>query len=202
MFEPYLLNHPWLVASIWLVLYSSDYYLTLYGAKLAAAQTVFQSDGSYELTPAYQKDIDSGNRKSVVFFRSLFVGALILLVPPLVAPDCHGWLYGLLVGYCVFVELVVHLRHFYSILTYRSVIGKAPLYSGRVFSTRRGTYQRSAQDLLGLGVLTLVCFSLTGSFVLLGGGLRVVREAFRHWRLSKACPLPSPEPEAVPDEAE
>ena len=195
MFEPYLLSHPLLVAGIWVVLYTSDYYLTLYGAKLRAAQSVFLTEGSYELTPDYQKDIDAGNKRSFTFLVWLIAGAAMLLVPLLVA-DCPRWLYGLLVGYVVFVELGVHLRHVSNVFTYGAVLGPRPTASGRVLFARRGVYERSALDLATLGVFTLLVYGLTGSFVLLGGGLRLMREGYRHWRLSKVFPLPSPTDEA------
>ncbi len=56
MVERYLLSHPWLAPVLWMVLHTSDYYLTLWGAKLARRQPFFELEGSYELTPDYQDD--------------------------------------------------------------------------------------------------------------------------------------------------
>ena len=57
----YLLNTIWLGPCIWAALFFSDYYLTLHCAQLyrdrVREKLVFE--GSYELTPYYQQDIDS-----------------------------------------------------------------------------------------------------------------------------------------------
>ena len=52
----------WLALAIWVVSYCADYYLTLYSARLyrAQAQAHFAFEGSLELTPYYQADIDGG----------------------------------------------------------------------------------------------------------------------------------------------
>jgi hypothetical protein len=56
--ESYMLNHPWLVILIWIVLYTGDHYLTIIGARLHRKQNIFEFEGSYELTPECQSDID------------------------------------------------------------------------------------------------------------------------------------------------
>jgi hypothetical protein len=199
--EAALLGKPLLVAAIWVLLYTSDYYLTLYGAKLRSLQKVFVYQGSYELTPECQDDIDSGNRRSPAFFLWLGVGVLMLLMP-LRIPEVPKWVYGFFVGYILFVELPVHLRHISNIWTYRSVLGSKPALSGEVRLSQRGSYQRSAADLAAMAGFLVVCCGLTGSCVLLGGSLRSAHEAYRHWRLSKECPEPAWDAGNASDEAD
>ena len=44
---------------LWIILYTSDYYLTIYSARGFREIGHFQFEGSFELTPQYQKDIDA-----------------------------------------------------------------------------------------------------------------------------------------------
>ena len=66
MFETPIFAHIWIVLPVWLVLYVSDYYPTILGARYvrmgACEHIVFE--GSYELTPELQGDVDALRRLS------------------------------------------------------------------------------------------------------------------------------------------
>jgi hypothetical protein len=57
--ENLLAASPWTGVALWIILYISDYYLTLYSARGFHEIGHFQFEGSLELTPQYQKDIDA-----------------------------------------------------------------------------------------------------------------------------------------------
>lgn len=56
--ESWPATSPWPGVVLWIILYISDYYLTLYWARGFREIRHFQFEGSFELTPQYQKDID------------------------------------------------------------------------------------------------------------------------------------------------
>ena len=55
--ETYLLSRPWLPTLLWVALYTSDYYLTIWGSRLYRRQKFIEMEGSYELTAEFQDDI-------------------------------------------------------------------------------------------------------------------------------------------------
>src|SRR5512144_2418418 len=57
--EDWLATGPWYGVVLWIILYISDYYLTIYSARGFREVGHFQFEGSFELTPQYQKDIDA-----------------------------------------------------------------------------------------------------------------------------------------------
>ena len=54
-----LLATSWAGPLLWVVLYSSDYYLTIACARMYQAQNVIVFEGSYEITPAFQSDVNA-----------------------------------------------------------------------------------------------------------------------------------------------
>ncbi len=65
---------------LWIILYISDYYLTIYSARGFREIGHFQFEGSFELTPQYQKDIDTLRPVSRRHITLLFVYSLIILI--------------------------------------------------------------------------------------------------------------------------
>ncbi len=141
MIELYLLTHPWLPALLWIILYTSDYYLTLWGAKLYRRQSFYVYEGSYELTPQYQEDVDKQKRISASFITWLIAGAAILLLCGNVTDNTPQY-YGALVGWFLVPEVMVHTRHLENILTYRRLASPDPGVSGQITFSRPGIYRR------------------------------------------------------------
>ena len=73
---------PWPGLILWIVLYISDYYLTLYAARGFKEIGHIQFEGSYELTPQYQKDIDALTPVSRRHLIALVLSSAILSDPP------------------------------------------------------------------------------------------------------------------------
>jgi len=183
MIESYLLNHPWLPASLWAVLYTSDYYLTIWGARLHRRQGVYRVEGSYELTPEYQEDIDKERLISTTFVMWLIAGAVILLATGYLPGS--RYVYGMFVGWFLVVEIGVHMRHTNNIAYYRRLAGSDPGISGQITLTKAFSYRHSAQELAGLSLFTLMAFALTNSPILLGGGLSLAYQSAHHISLAR-----------------
>src|SRR5512139_3295465 len=112
--EAWLTASPWPGVVLWIILYMSDYYLTLYSARGFREIGHFQFEGSFELTPQFQKDIDA---LKPVSKRHLIALALSNLVLALVwwVTRYNFYLelaYPLFLGMFLLLEVAVHLRHF------------------------------------------------------------------------------------------
>ena len=71
---------PWPGLSIWVVLFISDYTMTLLCARMyqAGVNEKLVFEGSYEITPFFQKDIDSLRVVSPHFLMALVFNALLI----------------------------------------------------------------------------------------------------------------------------
>lgn len=124
----WLSTSPWYGIILWVILYTSDYYLILYSARGFREVGHFQFEGSFELTPRFQKDIDSctpGSRRHVI---ALFLSSLLLaLIWCLTGLNFYFELaYLLFLGMFLLKEVAIHLRH----LRNMSLIHTARKYGG------------------------------------------------------------------------
>src|SRR5881392_3518340 len=98
---------------LWILLYSSDYFLTIYSARGFHEIGHFQFEGSFELTPQFQKDIDSLKPVSkrhitLLFLYSLLIAFIWWFTKRLLF---FPWTYLLYLGMFLLLEVAVHLRH-------------------------------------------------------------------------------------------
>lgn len=188
MFDAFLIAHPFIVVAIWAALYVSDYYLTLWGARLYrdVASAFIDMDGSYEMEQEFQKDIDALRRLSPQFVYRLCLSSAALLgfwwytarVADL--PD----FFLVLVGGYVLVELVVHARHISNILLFRTM-RTAGAVEGRIKYARWVTERLSTAHLLSSATLFAICFVISGKVLFLGGVLGCLASAQRHMRQAR-----------------
>jgi hypothetical protein len=181
--EDLLYRNIWLTLAIWWVLDISDYYLTIYGARLyhAGGKEHFAMEGSYELNPSYQKDVDSLRLWSPRFVRDLLLVSLILiamraLVPFTISPDSSfGWrkLYIFVVGALFLPRLVVLLCHLRNIDAFRSVRTSGGL-TGKLEQARWLTMRIAANESLLFAGLFLVIWIVVRSVLILGGTVDVL----------------------------
>ncbi len=188
MSEAFLIDHPWVAVALWAALYISDYYLTLWGARLykETASAFIDFDGSYELEPLFKRDIDALRRVSPRFLWRLLLSGLALLgywwlVVRLVGfPD----LFLVLLGGYVLLEGVVHLRHIRSIVAFRAARVPGAL-EGRLKYARWVTEHLSIAELTSFGVFFLVCYALSGRVIFLGGALGCLVTAARFHKMAR-----------------
>jgi hypothetical protein len=186
MIDAFLIDHPAFAVGIWVVLYVSDYYLTLWGARLYQTARVFVELGSYEMEQVFQRDIDGLRKLSPLFIRHLLLSSALLLllwwlsvslwlVPPF-------FLLGF--GAYVLVELVVHMRHLRNIVLFRAL--RTPgAAEGHVRYARWVTDRVHLVDLGAFAVLFGVCYVLSGQILFIGGLLACLGQVWRHSRSAR-----------------
>ena len=182
-----LTTHLWLALGLWIVVYVADYYLTLAGARLyfQGVQRVFVFEGSYELNPLFQQDIDRRRRISTRFL--VMLGVTCLLIAFAWRGVQVRWfppgVFRLWMGALLLVELAIMIRHVRNIITFRQILS-APDITGQIRYPRWWTLRSSALD-LGLFAALFALFALIADpWFFLGGTLACGSAALRHFHYS------------------
>src|SRR5215831_17875565 len=81
----------WLGPLVWVVLYVSDYSLTIASARLYRAQDKIVLEGSYEITPMFQADVDALRRVSPRFVIILIVSTVYLCLVQALSRRASGF---------------------------------------------------------------------------------------------------------------
>ena len=186
---------PWPGLLAWSVLYVSDYYLTITCAQMyqQGVKNVIAFEGSYELTPYFQKDVDALQRVS-----GRFVIALVLVGLGLVAAWWLAWQlpwqapFAFLLGALIGMQLAVHVRHVRNRYLFRAVLaGKG--VQGRIEYTRPVMLHMSSVEFLALAGAFAICALVTLSPFMLGATFGCLSLALKHRRLSRpAAPVREP----------
>ena len=171
---------------LWMILYTSDYYLTLYSARGFREIGCFQFDGSFELTPQYQKDIDHLRPISRLHIILLFTYSLLILIIWWITrlSIALEWTYPLYLGMFLLLEVAVHLRHMRNVALIRE-IKKNGGVEGQITYKKWFSYRISALELCIHASLFLIIALLTYSLFFLGGAIMCYGTAFKHSRLAK-----------------
>ena len=192
--EIWLARSPWMGVILWMILYVSDYYLTVYSARGFKEIGLFQFEGSFELTPQYQKDIDALKPLSklhiilLILYTLVILGIWYLMVYFLGLP----WAYLLYLGMFLLLEVAVHLRHLRNVFLIRE-IRKHGGASGQISYRKWFSYRVSAFELYLYFGLFLIVAALEYSPFFLGGAIMCFGMGFRHNRLAKkAKSVPAP----------
>ena len=191
--EYWLVTSPWPGVVLWMILYISDYYLTLYSARGFREIGHFQFEGSFELTPQYQKDIDTLNPVSKRHIALLFLLSLVILFLWWAFAYQLGfpWLYELYLGMFLLIEVAVHLRHLRNVFLI-SEIRKRGGVDGQISYQKWFSYRVSAFELNLFGVLFLIIAILTFSTFFLVGAIMCFGTGFKHNQMAKkAKSIPS-----------
>jgi hypothetical protein len=180
---------PWPGLLMWALLYTSDLVFTMTCARLyqQGARNVVRFEGSYEITPYYQNDVDRLRLFSPRFFAALAAtcalqGLLwVLTMRTLVLPD----FYVFAVGAMVLVELAIHVRHVRNLFLFRSLVAGEGI-AGHIEYPRPIMLRLSAIEIGAFAVLYAILFIVTESWFLLGGTVACLSLAVNHLRLSTA----------------
>jgi hypothetical protein len=174
----------------WIVLYVTDYYFTLLAAKLYQSRVkerlVFE--GSFELTPYFQDDINKLRLVSRRFILALLLSSVGLYIVWLY---CVSWndvpaVYAFTLGCLVLRELAIHIRHMRNISLFRVAVGPGGL-KGNIEYPRWIILRQSGVELLGFAGLLLFLSAVTGSWFVLGGTFGCSAIAAKHGAWSKKC---------------
>jgi hypothetical protein len=181
----WLATSPWYGVVLWIILYTSDYYLTLYSARGFREIGHFQFEGSFELTPQYQKDIDNLRPVSKRHLALLLLySAVILIVWWITRLSAFlEWAYPLYLGMFLLLEVAVHLRHLRNVALIREVRRSGGV-EGEIRYKKWFSYRISASELYLYATLFLLIALLTYSLFFLGGAIVCYGMGFRHSRLA------------------
>ncbi|HEX6973370.1 MAG TPA: hypothetical protein VF147_03150, partial [Vicinamibacterales bacterium] len=150
-----LLERPWLCAVTWAMLYNSDHALTIACARLYRRQSVIAFEGSYEITPAFQSDVDALRALSPRFLLALTASTAYVWIMAVVVGTIEGGqsLFAGIMGALILLQLSVHTRHVRNWFLF-SHIERA--IRGRAEYARGPMLRSSALDLLSFSLLYLV----------------------------------------------
>ena len=184
--EYWLARSPWPGVVLWIILYISDYYLTIYSARGFRGIGHFQFEGSYELTPQFQADVDALKRISARHIALLVLCSILIvtlwwvIVRLLALP----WLYNLYLGLFLLVEVAVHLRHLRNVFLIREIRRHGGV-EGQISYRKWFSYRVSAFEFYSMGTLFLMVAVLSFSSFFLGGALVCFGTGLKHSRLAK-----------------
>lgn len=172
---------------LWVVLYVSDYAITLACARMyrAGVREIFVYEGGLELTPYFRKEVDALRVLSPRFLLALLWGVVTLsALWWLTRPPLWSEPYAFGLGAMVLVELTVHVRHARNLFLFQTALAGQGVY-GRVEYRRATLLRLSAVEVLAFAILFLVAFATTGSWFVLGGAVGCLSLAWKHWRLAR-----------------
>ena len=183
--ENLLFSNLWPGFVAWTVLYISDYSLTLKCARLyrTAVSEKIVFEGSFELTPYFQRDIDSLRLLSPRFAAALVMSLLYLTAVWWLAIESQPKLYQFVLGLMISSELAVHLRHVRNLFLFRA-IASGDAVQGRIQYSRPLIYRMSSIENLAFSGLFAVLFLFTANWFVLGGVIGCLSLAVKHWRLA------------------
>lgn len=177
---------PWYGIILWIILYTSDYYLTLYSARGFREIGYSQFEGSFELTTHYQSDVDNLRPISRLHLILLFAYSLLILAVWWITrlSIYLEWSYPLYLGIFLLLEVAVHLRHLRNVALIREIKKNAGV-EGQIIYKRWFSYRISALELYIYATLFLFVALLTYSLFFLGGAIMCYGTGFKHSRLAK-----------------
>jgi hypothetical protein len=176
----------WPGLTVWALLYISDYALTIKCARLyrAGVREKLVFEGSYELTPFFQRDIDSLRPLSPRFVAMLFVNSGLLAIVWFLSAQSVPELYVFLSGSMILLQLTVHSRHLRNLFMFRAML-KSDCVRGRIEYSRPFILRMSSDELFISSAMFILLFVFTQSWFVLGGAATCLSTAIRHRRLAR-----------------
>jgi len=176
-------NNIWPGTVVWSLLYISDYALTIACARLYRVQEKIVFEGSYEITPFFQRDINSLRVVSPRFLAILVLTVTMLSVLWALTEQSTPELYQFALGSLIGVQLAVHMRHLRNLFMFRAINSTDEVH-GRLEYARTLLLRMSSLECLAFSGLFLVLFIFTRSWFILGGATGCFSLAVKHRRLA------------------
>ena len=190
-----LATSPWPGVILWIILYISDYYLTLYSARGSRETGHFQFE-VFELTPEYQKDVHALKPFSRLHLILLVLYSLLIVFIWWLTAHLpyFPWTYLLYLGMFLLMEVAIHLRHLRNVSLIREIRrSRNRGIEGRIFYRKWFSYRISASEFYTFSILFLIIAVLSYSTFFLGGAIMCFATGLKHSRWAKRAELhPSP----------
>ena len=185
--EYWLATSPWPGIILWMILYISDYYLTLYSARGFRETGYFQFEDSFELTPQYQKDINALKPVSKLHITLLILYSLLIALIWWLTRylPFFPWTYLFYLGMFLMLEVGIHLRHLRNISLIRAIRSDEEGIEGRLMYRKWFSYKISASEFYMFSALFLIIAVLAYSPFFLGGAIMCFGTGFKHSRLAR-----------------
>jgi len=184
---------------LWLVVYIADYYLTLYGRQLwiQNAKQFITFQGSYELNPYYQSDIDANKRLSRRFFFMLGYGVLWMVLMWGATQYLNiQQVFPAAIGYLLLREIVILSSHVQNIRLFQSA-GITDALQGQISYARWVSLDGTAWKYFYWGLIFLVFAVLMANWFFIGGAFACLYDFFRLRRFGQRMRVqPKPVPTA------
>src|SRR5271165_2443565 len=180
----------WPALLIWTLLYISDYRLTIICARLyrAGVNEKIVFEGSYELTPLFQKDIDALKTISPRFVFMLLLTDSLMAFVWYLTRDSVPQMYEFLLGAMILIELTVHLRHLRNFVSFRAMRNSSDV-RGRIEYSRPFILRMSYSELFVFSGFYLLLFAFLQQWFLLGGAASCLSAAIKHRKYAKKALL-------------
>jgi len=179
------LDSPWPGMVAWALIYISDFVLTIACARLrrnVADKIVLE--GSFELNPVFQRDVDSKRFVSPRFLLLLVLtSTLVAIFWALTVPDSPK-LYTFFLGAMISSELALHVRHLGNLYLFSSKLTAEQL-RGRIEYARPLLLRMSSVQILGFAILFAVVFVFQGNWFVGGGTVSCFFLSLKHWYLAR-----------------
>jgi uncharacterized membrane protein len=181
----FFVEYYWAGPLLWALLYVSDYTMTLTCARLyqAGAREKIAFEGSYEITPFYQNDIDSLRRVSPRFVLVLGLGIVMFALSARDSAESSPGLFSFVLGALILLQLMVHIRHVRNYVLFRAMATDG--VRGRIEYARPQMLKASSVEIAMFAVMFAVAFAFTGSGFVLGGAFGCTVVSIQHWYLMR-----------------
>lgn len=191
----FLFDSPWPGLTIWALLFAGDYALTLTCARLRRRPGAekLRVEGSFELTPYFQKDIDSLRTISPRFVLVLLLNLTLLTLIWFLGRETGPQLYEFCLGGLILLQLTIHMRHLQNLITYRAMATNE--VTGCIEYSRGLILRISAYQVFAFAGLYLILFAITERWFLLGGTVSCASVGVKHLRLSRKTTSPATTPQ-------
>ena len=189
----YFFDSLWPGLILWGLLYVSDYYLTLTCARMyrGGASEKIAIEGSYEITPYFQSDIDSLRVVSPRFVAAFLWSGAWLALTWWFSLQSTAALYQIVLGAMISTELAIHVRHVRNFFLFRAA-ATSDVVRGRIEYSRLFMLRMSSIELLAFSGLFLLLFIFTQSWFTLGGAMSCLVTAGKHLKLAHKSPPAMP----------
>ena len=183
---PFFLTSPWPALIVWIVLYISDYAFTIACARMRRGpiSEKIVIEGSYEITPYFQRDVDALRRFSPRFITMLVYSTLLLVAVWFLSAQSFPEFFTFAAGAMILIEVTIHIRHLKNFLMYRRM-KESDCVRGRIEYSRAFILRTSADELFIFAGVYALFFAATLSWFILGGVASCLSVALKHRRLAQ-----------------